>query len=241
MPRPTLSVCITSFNRGAFLPHLLDNAARVADELIVLDTESTDGSAELLAARPDVRLIRGRFEGHYGRLKNEVLDAATGDWILLLDSDELIGDRLARRLPALLRTRRLTHYKLPRAWLVPGLPLRHVVTDDLYPDHQLRLFRNDPFWRYPASAAVHEHFPREGRGKGRKLRRGHLLHFDFVLSDRASRQAKVDRYVTTGTASPLTSRVYLYEDLPHRLRRTRERVEDADLAAIMALSTEAGG
>lgn len=237
MARPTLSVCVTSFDRVALLPRLLDNLAGVGDELVVLDTDSTDGSAELLAADPRVRLVQRPFDGHYGRLKNAVLYEARCEWILLVDSDELLGDTLRVRLPKLVRSRWFSHYKLPRYWLAPGPgPLRHVHADGLYPDWQLRLFRNQPPFRYPDSAAVHEHFPREGRGRGRKLAGCHLFHLDFLLNDRAAREAKVAHYGTGSAEAALTSRVYLWEDRPHELRRCREALTGVDLAPLLGAS-----
>ncbi|RKY19917.1 MAG: hypothetical protein DRQ55_09280 [Planctomycetota bacterium] len=236
MPSPTLSVCVTTFNRLPVLPMLLDNLAGVGDELVVLDSLSDDGTAEALAADPRVRLVQHAFEGHYGRYKNVVLDAAQGDWILLVDSDELLGDALKAALPKAVGSRWVSHYKLPRYWLAPGIGCerpRYVQADSLYPDWQLRLFRNTTAFRYPDDARVHEHFPRKGRGRGRKLAGCHLFHLDFLLNDRAAREAKVARYGEGGELAAATSRVYLYEDLPHRLAACDEPLSGVDLTPFM--------
>jgi glycosyltransferase involved in cell wall biosynthesis len=236
MARPTLSVCVTTYNRGAVLPLLLANLDGVGDELVVLDSYSDDGSVELLEAHPRARLIQAPFEGHYGRYKNVVLDAAQGDWILLVDSDELLGDGLKAQLPKAIRSRWVSHYKLPRYWLAPGAPgdgLRFVDADGLYPDFQTRLFRNTLAFRYPADAAVHEHFPREGRGRGKKLKGRHLFHLDFLLADRATREAKVARYGEGSELKRKISQVYLWEDLPHRLTPCAEPLSGVDLGGLM--------
>lgn len=235
MASPRLSICITTHNRLALLPRLLAHLDGLGDEIVVLDSLSDDGSAELLAAHPRVRLIQRGFDGHYGRHKNEVLDAARGDWILLLDSDELLGAGLKAVIPRAIASFWYSHYKLPRCWLAPrgagagavaaALADPHYVdAPGLYPDWQLRLFRNRPPFRYPPDAAVHEHFPRTGRGRCKKLAGQHLLHLDFLLNDRAAREAKVARYAALGPGDDAarTSRVYLWEDLPHRVVRCGE-------------------
>lgn len=209
---PRLSVCLTTFNMGHFLPRVLDNIAPVADEIVVCDTHSTDGTLDLLAARDeDIKVVTHTFERHYGRLKNAAMEPATGDWILLLDSDELLGDTLRARLPQLIRSRWRSFYKLPRYWVVDESPLQYVDAPKLYPDYQLRLFRNTPFWRYGDDMAVHEHFPRKGRGRGKKLTDAHLFHYSFVLMSREQREAKAAEYTGIDAGTESTSEMYLWE------------------------------
>lgn len=238
MASPSLSVCITTFNRAPVLPLLLDSVGDLGQEIVVLDSHSTDGSTELLAAHPRVRLVQRAFDEHYGRHKNAVLEAARGDWILLLDSDELLGAELKAAIPKAIASRWYSHYKLPRYWLAPGArdaELRHVHAPGLYPDWQLRLFRNRPAFRYPADASVHEHFPREGRGRGRKLKGRHLFHLDFLLNDRAEREAKAARYGAARAGAEITSLVYLWEDRPHRLLPCAEAPAGVDVQQLTAL------
>ena len=115
--RPRLSVCITTCDRGPFLPLVVESAARVADEIVVVDSGSTDGSLDLIRDDERITLLETSFGDHFGRFKNEAIEAARGDWILLLDSDEFLGEDLVRDLPGLLGSRRHHWYKLPRYWL----------------------------------------------------------------------------------------------------------------------------
>ena len=64
-------------------------------------------------------------------------------------------------------------------------------------------------------------FPRARRGPRRKLRRGHILHLDFALNDRARREAKVASYerLMPGHSA---NRSYLFEDLPREIRPCSE-------------------
>ncbi|MBM3984333.1 MAG: glycosyltransferase family 2 protein [Planctomycetes bacterium] len=221
MARPRLSVCLITYNLAWFLRHVLANVEDVADEIVVLDSFSTDGTAELLAAHPKVRLTQRPFRD-YGSQKNALFEQARGDWILNLDQDELLGDGLRAALPHLVGSRRLTHYKLPRYWVLSGPPWRHVDSEAHYPDWCLRLFRNQPAFRFAPDQVVHHHFPRVGRGPGRKSRAGHIFHFDFVLKDRAARVAKYENYMARDPRSANTHRMELYEEHDFRCRPCRE-------------------
>jgi glycosyltransferase involved in cell wall biosynthesis len=228
---------------GHFLPLVIENVAPVADEIVVLDSGSTDGSQELLDRDERVRWSHRPFGGDFAAHKNAVIEQARGDWILLLDSDELLGEGLLQRLRRMIRTRWYSHFKLPRYWLVPGLPWRHLGGERHYPDWQLRLFRNTPFWRYTADRPVHEHFPRRGRGRLKRARQGHLFHFNFLLHGRSAREAKVRRYEGFGAESGFSSGVYLYEQAGHPQRVCDEvpagvRAEDVARAVKAAQDLE---
>jgi len=237
---PRLSVCLTTYNRGAILPLVLDNVDAVADEIVVVDNFSTDATAAIVARYAKARLLRRAFPGSLGLNKNLSIDAATGDWVLIVDSDELLGDELRRRLPRLIASRLLDYYKLPRYWLSPAVEDHYVHSDKHYPDWQLRLFRNRPFFRYPGDSGVHHHFPREGRGRGRKIAGCHLFHLDFLLLDRAQRERKVAERTRTDPRSRDTNRAfYLFEDRPHELRRCRESLSGVSLTALRPARTPA--
>lgn len=87
----TLSVVIPTWNRSSLLPRALDSVfaqSRAADEVIVVDDGSTDGTAELVAAQyPPVRLLRTDHRG-VSAARNHGIRAARGEWIAFLDSDD---------------------------------------------------------------------------------------------------------------------------------------------------------
>jgi glycosyltransferase involved in cell wall biosynthesis len=207
------------------LPRLLANVQALADEIVLVDGGSEDRTVEVAERHPKVQLHRRPFDDA-ARQKNHAIGKARGDWVLIVDTDELLGDRLRRRIPGLLRHRRRRWFKFPRYWLAATDPLRYVAAPLLYPDWQLRLFRNLPFFRYEEGRPVHHRFPRRGRGPGARVRRSHIFHLDFLLRDRPSREEKVARYGRKSPGSAETNRMYLYEDLPHRLRRCRETVAE---------------
>jgi glycosyltransferase involved in cell wall biosynthesis len=96
----TISVVIPSYNTGALLRETLDSVltqSRPAHEIIVVDDGSTDDTAEIVRGYGDaVRYIWQRNQGQ-ASARNTGIEAATGNWIALLDSDDLfLPDRLRR-------------------------------------------------------------------------------------------------------------------------------------------------
>ncbi|MEW6743251.1 MAG: glycosyltransferase family 2 protein [Planctomycetota bacterium] len=232
MPEPTLTACIITQNMAHFLPHVLRQLVPLADEILVADGGSTDGTAELAASFPRVEVYARPFDGNMAGQKNFIIAKARCDWILVVDSDELLGDMLRARLPFLLETRKYTHYKFARYWLVGAAPYRFVKTPKHYPDYQLRLFRNLPFYRYTGRSLVHTHFPRRGRGRGQKVRDCHIFHFDFLLQDRSERAAKVRRYVTIDPPTARTTQMYLWEDMRYRIEPCQEPLTGFRLESV---------
>lgn len=220
MSQPSLSVVLVTQNAAALLPRWLANVDPVADEIVAVDGGSTDATEALLRAHPKVRYAR-RDVDTIGNQKSFGIGLARCDWVLVLDTDELLSEELRGALPRLLRSRFKQWYKLPRYWLLSLDPPRYVHADLLYPDFQLRLFRNTPFWRYEEMPS-HARFPRRGRGRGQKLRRGHLLHLDFAVHDRARREQKFARYERLQPGYN-ANRAYLWEDLPHEVRECPEQ------------------
>ena len=220
--RPTISACVVTQDRAPLLPRLLANLAPAVDEIVVVDGGSRDDSLEILRAHPAVRCGVRAFD-NITRQKNHAISLARGDWVLVVDTDELLSDSLRAALPGLVRACRKRWYKLPRYWIAAEDPPRYVRAEPLYPDFQLRLFKNLPFFRYSDDRALHEHFPKEGRGPGAKIRGTcHIFHLDFLLHDRARREAKVARYDALDPRARDVNAMYLWEDRPHELRACEE-------------------
>ncbi len=95
-----LSVCVTTFNNQRTLEALLRSVAW-ADEVVVLDSFSTDRTPEIARAF-GARLLQQPFAG-YGPQKQRAIDLASHRWVLLLDADEAVSPELAAEIQALLR------------------------------------------------------------------------------------------------------------------------------------------
>jgi len=84
--RPTLSIAIVCRNNEDTIGRVLESVRGLADEIVAVDSGSTDRTIELLEAS-DARVIRTTWKGHVAT-KQQALEACTGEWIFCLDSDE---------------------------------------------------------------------------------------------------------------------------------------------------------
>lgn len=90
---PRLSVAIIAKNEAERLPACLASVRDLADEIVVLDTLSTDGTPDIARAA-GARVERAAFEG-FGITKQRAVEMAGGDWVLSLDADERVSGPLA--------------------------------------------------------------------------------------------------------------------------------------------------
>lgn len=151
-----LSVTIIAWNEEERLRACLESAAW-ADEIIVIDAESTDKTVQV--AREFTDKIWVRPWAGFAAQKNFALEQATGEWVLSLDADERVTPELRERVGRLVRANGPADgYSIPRKNIFWGAWVRH---GGLYPDYQLRLFRREA-GRF-VDTAVHESVVVDGR------------------------------------------------------------------------------
>lgn len=94
-----ISCCIQSKNSAEWLGLALASALEWADEIIISDENSTDGTKSLVSKMNDGRivLLQEDFGGHFGKQRQAAYDKTTGDWVFWLDADECLIDN-ARQL-----------------------------------------------------------------------------------------------------------------------------------------------
>ena len=90
--RASLSVCIITKNNAATIRRTLESVAGLADEIVGLDSGSTDDTITLLEAH-NARVLHGPWKGFIA-MKQQAMDACTRDWILCLDADESLDKQL---------------------------------------------------------------------------------------------------------------------------------------------------
>ena len=147
--RHSLSVAIITHNEEANLPRTLASVGW-ADQIVVVDTHSTDKTAALAQAA-GAQVFAEDWKG-FAAQKNSSIAHCSSDWVLSLDSDEEVSPELAAEIQALLAsTPAADVYAVPRRNFFLGRVLRH---GGFYPDRKLRLFRRGK--ASFAERAVHE-------------------------------------------------------------------------------------
>jgi len=151
-----LSVTVITRNEAENIVRALESAAW-ADEIIVVDSESTDETAAL-AKRFTDRVIVRPWPG-YIEQKNFAASLASHDWVFSLDADERVTPGLAQEIRKTIGgTPPAAAYRMPRVTNHLGKWIR---TTDWYPDYQLRLYdRRRAQW---TGQLVHEGVAVDGR------------------------------------------------------------------------------
>jgi glycosyltransferase involved in cell wall biosynthesis len=107
-----LSAVVTTFNNAQTLRSCLESV-KWADEIVVLDSFSTDETCQIAAQFSSV-ILQKRFQG-YSKQKQDAIDIATNDWVILLDADEALSQASQEEIQALLKTGPIADgYTLPR-------------------------------------------------------------------------------------------------------------------------------
>lgn len=131
-----LSVAIITLNEEAIIRRTLESV-RWADEIIVLDSGSTDRTVSICREFTD-KVFHQDWLGFSGQ-KNAAIDRASGDWVLSLDADEPIEPGLAAEIREILASPGAHDgYRIPRKTFFLGKWIRR---GGWYPDLNLRLFR----------------------------------------------------------------------------------------------------
>ena len=129
-----LSVVLITRNAAAELPQCLASVA-FADEVVVVDSGSSDGTAEI-ATRYGARVVAKDWLG-FGRQKQFAVEQAAHDWVLCLDADECVSPELAASVVRALQAPAAPVYRMARCNRFLGRWLRH---GEGYPDWSPRLF-----------------------------------------------------------------------------------------------------
>ncbi len=88
-----LSLCMILRDEEELLPRFLEHARGLWDELVAVDTGSTDRTPRLLA-EAGAKVLHRPWTGDFSAARNASLEAATGEWALVLDADELVSPGL---------------------------------------------------------------------------------------------------------------------------------------------------
>lgn len=180
-----LSVLITTYNERRQLPALLTDLLGWADDILIVDSFSTDGTAEYAQTQP-VRLLQRSYQGPSDQ-KNWAIPQMLHPWVLILDADERISAVLRTEIESILTqpNPQADGYWIPRHNHFMGQRIHY---SGWQGDAVIRLIQRDRC-RYNQKQ-VHEEIDQEGLVIGRL--KGWLDHYTF--RDSAHFLAKMERY-----------------------------------------------
>jgi len=199
-----LSVIIITKNEAANIRACLESV-KWADEIIVVDSGSSDATAEIC------RELGAKVHAHdwpgFGIQKNRALSYATGEWIFSIDADERVTPDLKAQLVKAMENESTDGFYVPRLSQFCGKFIWHC---GWYPDYVLRLFKRGKA-RF-SDDKVHERVILEGTS-GRLSTP--LLHYSYI--DEADVQRKTDHYASAGAMQLFTKgKTALLADAPLR-------------------------
>lgn len=180
-----ITATIITFNEERDLPAALESLSW-ADEIVVVDSESTDRTVDIARGATDRVFVRP-WPG-YAAQKSFAADQATHDWIFNLDADERVSPELAAEI---VRVKNVDDpggagFEMPRKTFYLGRWIKH---SGWYPDYKLRLYhRRRARWR---GDYVHESV--EASGPVGRLA-GEILH--YTVNSISEHHQRLDRYTS---------------------------------------------
>lgn len=132
-----LSVVITAWNEAPNLARAVRSVSGLADEVVVVDTESTDDTVKI-AKSLGCKVFRHANTRIVEPVRNFSISKASGDWILLLDADEEVTPSLASEIRQIIAGNKYDFCRLPRQNIIFG---HWITTGHWWPDYVYRLFK----------------------------------------------------------------------------------------------------
>lgn len=175
----TVSLCMIVCNEESNLPACLDIVKPIVDEIIIVDTGSTDQTLSI-AQKAGARIFSFPWQNNFALARNFSLLKATGDWILVLDADEILSSCTLGQFQELMNHKNIDGY---------FFPIRNVLQESNQEtlDYVVRLFRNKPHFQF--EGALHEQIlPSILRSEGRSA----LAHAPFPIFHFGYHAHKVD-------------------------------------------------
>jgi glycosyltransferase involved in cell wall biosynthesis len=180
-----LSVVLITLNEEDRLEETLKSCLDIADEIVVVDSFSSDRTVEI-AEQFHAKILRHKFVD-FGSQKNIALNLASFPWVLNLDADERVSEPLKQ---AILKLKQLPDHQIDAdGFLIKRKTQylgRWITHSGWYPDRKLRLFKKEKSsWH----GRIHESLRLDGKTKPLA---GDILHFTY--RDMSDHITRLNRY-----------------------------------------------
>lgn len=146
-----ISAIINTYNEERNILNCL-NSVKWVNEIVVIDMGSTDDTINI-AKKYTNKIIEIPYTGYVETARNHAISMVKYDWILILDADEYLSDKVEVKIRKLVEEKpKVKGFWIPRKnYINKNQYLRYGY---FYPDYQLRLFKNNPNIKY--SGVIHE-------------------------------------------------------------------------------------
>ena len=137
--KANLSVAIITYNEERIIEKTLSAIDTWVDQIVVVDSYSTDNTLSILEMF-NTSIFQKKWQG-YSKQKNFAISKCTGDWVLVLDADEVLSNELKDEILNIIKNpSKSDGFKVKRKFYIGKRWIRH---GGYYPDFQLRLFKNN--------------------------------------------------------------------------------------------------
>lgn len=209
--KPAISLCIITKDEEKFLPDCLKNAEPYVDEIVVVDTGSSDRTVEI-AKSFGARIFRTEWRDDFSYVKNKAIAYAKGDWILFLDADEVVDKKNMMRIRDLVekadsagdRRKKIVAYALNQinytnetnffGWQpCPPENDKSRGAKGYYVTSMIRLFRNRHGFKF--RYMIHESILESIKEKGGRIVKTDIpIHHYNFLKGRSFTEQKIEKY-----------------------------------------------
>jgi len=197
-----LSVVIITYNEEKNLERCLLSVKEVADEIVVLDSFSTD-KTQLICEKHNVKFFQNKFDGHIQQ-KNRAITYASNPYVLALDADEALDETLAAAILEIKKNFNKEGYYMNRLTNYCGHWVRHC---GWYPDKKLRLWNSAKGeWQ---GTNPHDKYELFGGDENAGYLKGNILHYSYYSVEDHYKQVEYftdiasKAYFANGSKAPL--------------------------------------
>ncbi len=223
--QPTISLCMMVKDEEGRLPTALDSAKPWVDEIVVVDTGSSDRTVEI-AKSYGAKVYHHPWENSFSKHRNQSISYATGDWLLILDADEELDQKTAPLMRRLIRNPDVNCFLFEMYNDLVGGSSAFV----LHP----RLFRNHVGFRYQGQVHNEPVVPgRIARSPVRLIHHGYALDTATMEKKHQRRVGMIRKWIESEPDSS-SAHAYLAQALSTRPQDAPEAVETALCALRLA-------
>ena len=232
----TLSLVMIVKDEQEMLPGCLEAVRDAVDEMVIVDTGSTDATVEI-AESFGAKVVHFPWNGSFADARNASIDNATGDWVIYLDADEHLVREDAPKLRELLtRTWREAFYLVETNYTggdESGAAVTH---------HALRLWRRRPQYRF--EGRIHEqkthtmptYLPERFETSTIRMRHYGYLRSRITAKDKSRRNIELLEIEARENPSPFNQ--YNLANYEENLTSAESRIKDVDMASEMVNFTK---